>query len=80
MSDDNSTFLRRLQRELAAFVEGCRLREMVTGFDGHARSIARIGSDDHKCRAQSQRAAIPAALPGLGSFRGLTIVSRSASF
>jgi hypothetical protein len=48
MSDDNSALLRRLRRELAAYVDGYLLREMVTGFDGYERSLARIGGDDHK--------------------------------
>jgi hypothetical protein len=61
-----------LQRELAAYVECRRLREMVTGFDDYQRSLARIyqrslariGSDDHTSwvqnRIQRQCAAIPA--------------------
>ena len=71
MSDDNSAFPRRLQRELAAYVESRRPREMVTSFDGYQHSLARIGSDDHKGRVHKtpvhrQRAAIPStrSVPG----------------
>ena len=47
MSDDNSAFLRRLQRELAAYVESRPLHQMVRAATEYQCSLARIGGNGH---------------------------------